>query len=221
MLGAQNLEIQLQGMDGKIFFSNLPHEKNGPDGELRIGVNLGVDCILPGPKEQNPNQIQRFLRPIISDLLPLWKVGVQLPMELCPQGWLVYVILMAVVCDKLAAHKIEGFASHFHMHFFDLMHNLFLGLVKTHFYDIWVQSKILHANHELNIFHDMLADLRGSLTADQWLLLVTVYGPIIHVTQIKQLETQKKTAANHKSEQKRALEEAKKKGKATFDAEKA
>lgn len=22
---------------------NLPHEKNGPDGELHIGVNLGID----------------------------------------------------------------------------------------------------------------------------------------------------------------------------------
>ncbi|KAG1747040.1 uncharacterized protein EDB91DRAFT_1245480 [Suillus paluster] len=41
------------------------------------------------------------------------------------------------------------------------------------------------------------------------------------VTQIKQLENQKETADNHKSEQKKALEEAKKKGKAAFDAEKA
>jgi hypothetical protein len=34
---------KLKGPNGKLFFSNLPHEKNGPDGELRIGVNLGVD----------------------------------------------------------------------------------------------------------------------------------------------------------------------------------
>ena len=25
------------------FFSNLPHKMNGPAGELRIGVNLGID----------------------------------------------------------------------------------------------------------------------------------------------------------------------------------
>lgn len=38
---------KLQGVDGKVFFSNLPQEKNGPDGELRIGVNLGVDwCVI-------------------------------------------------------------------------------------------------------------------------------------------------------------------------------
>jgi hypothetical protein len=98
----------------------------------------------------------------------------------------------------------------------DPMHNLFLGLVKTHFYNIWVQNKILHPNHELAKLHEMLADVStghsnfclfitnlgsfmefvipltagklltdigmpsgGSLTADQWLLLATVYGPII------------------------------------------
>jgi hypothetical protein len=90
--------------------------------------------ILPGPKEQNPDQIQRFLRPIISDLLHLWKFGIRLPTESCPQGkhfnfviqtsiadslsgWLIRVILVAVVCDKPAAHKIGGFASHSHTNF--------------------------------------------------------------------------------------------------------
>lgn len=34
---------QLKDPDGAPFFSNLPHEKHGPHGELRIGVNLGVD----------------------------------------------------------------------------------------------------------------------------------------------------------------------------------
>ena len=87
------------------------------------------------------------------------------------------------------------------------------GLVKTHFYGIWVQKKVLQPNHELNLFHKLLADIStllcsptmsaeldkqfivpsscgklptdigepsgGSLTADQWLLLATVYGPIV------------------------------------------
>lgn len=34
---------KLKGPDGKIFFSNLPTEKLGPNGELRIGINLGLD----------------------------------------------------------------------------------------------------------------------------------------------------------------------------------
>jgi len=40
-------QTKLKCPDGKLFFSNLPHEKNGPDGELRIGVNLGVDWYVP------------------------------------------------------------------------------------------------------------------------------------------------------------------------------
>jgi hypothetical protein len=42
--------------------------------------------ILPGPKEQNPDEIQRFLRPIVSDLLRLWKEGITVPTESRPQG---------------------------------------------------------------------------------------------------------------------------------------
>lgn len=34
---------KLKSPDGSLFFSNLPHERRGPNGELRIGVNLGVD----------------------------------------------------------------------------------------------------------------------------------------------------------------------------------
>jgi hypothetical protein len=34
---------QLKGPDGKLLFSNLPDEKNSPNGELCIGVNLRVD----------------------------------------------------------------------------------------------------------------------------------------------------------------------------------
>ncbi|KAG2336005.1 hypothetical protein BDR05DRAFT_1006250 [Suillus weaverae] len=83
-----------------------------------------------------------------------------------------------------------------HQVMIDPMHNLFLSLVKTHFYNIWVQGKVLRPNHELTMFHTMLANFTipsscgklpndigmpsgGSLTADQWLLLSTVYGPII------------------------------------------
>jgi hypothetical protein len=34
---------KLKSPDGSLFFSNLPHERRGPNGELQIGVNLGVD----------------------------------------------------------------------------------------------------------------------------------------------------------------------------------
>jgi hypothetical protein len=44
----------------------------------------------------------------------------------------------------------------------DPMHNLFLGLIKNHFYGIWVQGKMLRKNHELKQFHAMLDDVRIS-----------------------------------------------------------
>jgi len=44
----------------------------------------------------------------------------------------------------------------------DPMHNLFLGLVKNHFYGIWVQGKILRDNFELKEFHAILDDVRFS-----------------------------------------------------------
>ncbi|KAI0275964.1 hypothetical protein BC826DRAFT_1114245 [Russula brevipes] len=34
---------KLKAPDGSLFFSNLPNEKNGPNGELWIGVNLSID----------------------------------------------------------------------------------------------------------------------------------------------------------------------------------
>jgi len=38
--------LSLKAPDGNLFFSNHPHENNGPNGELRIGVNLGVNwCV--------------------------------------------------------------------------------------------------------------------------------------------------------------------------------
>jgi hypothetical protein len=150
--------IHLKAPNSTLFFSNLLHERQGPDGELRIGVNLGVDwcvlriitpcvlthfatgsltyaatsphhthhtlphfrfaisclnigvcfsiqqhhililsyryrtsnlmctSILPGPKEQNPDEVQQFLRPIVSDLLRLWKDGIKVPTESRPEG---------------------------------------------------------------------------------------------------------------------------------------
>jgi len=88
---------------------------------------------MPGPKEQTADEIQQYFRPIISDLLQLWREGIRIPMSSCPSGivfpiaafiftnittgHLIHVILIAIVCNKPAAHKIAGFASHSHTYF--------------------------------------------------------------------------------------------------------
>ncbi|KAJ3525424.1 hypothetical protein NMY22_g10588 [Coprinellus aureogranulatus] len=247
-------------------------------------ANLILTGIMPGPKEQNPDECQRFLRIFVNELIRLWH-GAVIVTPSCPQGRRVEVILICVCCDKPAAHKMGGFASHSHRFFctrcwiqqrqkaepesfkqggahinlpaaqcchlqqtgfparndlqhrylgeayagktsqnardahvkefatrwselarlpyFDIvrcividpMHNLLLGLVKTHFYHIWVQEKILRPTKELRLLHQVLKEFTmptylgripalvgipagGSLTADQWMLMATVVGPI-------------------------------------------
>ncbi|GJF00435.1 hypothetical protein PsYK624_167230 [Phanerochaete sordida] len=297
----------LEGPDGSPFFR--PDLSELPDGELRIGVTLGVDwfsyrrslisashsscpmsfsiinlppslryraanliltAIMPGPQEQSADEVQHFLHVIVDDLLRLWKDGIKISTPRFPDGRVVRVALVGIVCDKPAAHKLAGYGSHSHRHFctlcwaeqkkkepfttrifeengyprrtnqqhrehqeryracktdgareafvkehaarwselsrlpyfnfekmviIDPMHNLFLGLVKNHFYHIWVKSKVLRKTKELNHLHAILNKMKmpskvgrlpqligepagGSLTADQWLLLATLIGPL-------------------------------------------
>jgi hypothetical protein len=72
---------------------------------------------MPGPKEQDYDEVQRFLRIYVNELLRLWKMGVRIPTPSCPEGRLVRVILAGVCCDKPAAHKLGGFAGHSHTYF--------------------------------------------------------------------------------------------------------
>ncbi len=133
----------LLGPDGRLFFENGPDLARGPRGELRVGLQWGVDwyvmasscslglnadlcarfsyvrsniapshsscptsfaisnlppefryrtanllltSILPGPKEQTADELQQFMRPIVSDLLRLWRDGIQIKTPSCPQG---------------------------------------------------------------------------------------------------------------------------------------
>lgn len=39
------------------------------------------------------------------------------------------------------------------------LHIAHLGLVKNHFYGIWIQNKILRPKHELAVLHEMLNDV--------------------------------------------------------------
>jgi len=79
--------------------------------------NLLLAGIMPSPKEQDPDQCHRFLRIIVSELLRLWRDGVKIVTPSHPEGHLVLVILIAICCDKPAAHKMGGFGSHSHTFF--------------------------------------------------------------------------------------------------------
>jgi hypothetical protein len=79
--------------------------------------NLIFTSILPGPKEQDSEQVQRFMRIMVNELLRLWRHGFWVKTAKHPLGRLIRVILMCVCCDKPAAHKLGGFGSHSHTFF--------------------------------------------------------------------------------------------------------
>ena len=39
--------LKLRALDNSLFFSNHPHKSHGPNNELQIGVNMGVDWYMP------------------------------------------------------------------------------------------------------------------------------------------------------------------------------
>jgi hypothetical protein len=79
--------------------------------------NLIFTSILPGPKEQDTDQVQRFMRIIVNELIRLWQDGIWVKTARYPLGRLIRVILLCVCCDKPAAHKLGGFGSHSHTFF--------------------------------------------------------------------------------------------------------
>ncbi|KAJ7188886.1 hypothetical protein C8R46DRAFT_1024111 [Mycena filopes] len=261
---------ELPTADGSRFF--FPSEDEVAQGELRIGVTMGVDWFSYLRSQIAASHTSCPMSYSIINLLAHHRYrstdGVKIVTPKYPLGRLVRVALVAVVCDKPAAHKLGGFGSHNHTYFctmcwisqelkatpasfkengfaertnarhrhlqkeyqkcttksardafvkanatrwselhrlpyFDIcqmvvidpMHNLFLGVVKTHFYHIWVQLNVLRKTKELRSLHAILSKLKlpahlgrlpsligepagGSLTADQWLNFATVVAPL-------------------------------------------
>jgi hypothetical protein len=106
--------ISASHSSGPLSFSipNLPHH-------LRYRLsNMLLTTILPGPREQDADQVQRYLRIIVNELLRLWEYGFWIETNLVAGGrLLVRVILLCICCDKPAAHKMGGFGSHSHTYF--------------------------------------------------------------------------------------------------------
>ncbi|EJD38450.1 hypothetical protein AURDEDRAFT_172531 [Auricularia subglabra TFB-10046 SS5] len=82
--------------------------------------NLFIVGILPGPKETD---VQPFLGPLVDELLTLWEPGIYFPQTaLSPAG---RRLLRLPYWDPTQFFVVDG------------MHNLFLGLVKTHVRYVW------------------------------------------------------------------------------------
>jgi hypothetical protein len=106
--------ISASHSSGPLSFSipNLPHH-------LRYRLsNMLLTTILPGPKEQDADQVQRYMRIIVNKLIRLWEHGFWIETDLVPEGrLLVRVLLLCICCDKPAAHKLGGFGAHSHTYF--------------------------------------------------------------------------------------------------------
>lgn len=69
---------------------------------------------MPGPREADPDEIHNFMAVLVYELLRLWSEGVVIATPAHPEGRLVRVALVGIICDKPAAHKLGGFGSHSH-----------------------------------------------------------------------------------------------------------
>lgn len=86
---------------------------------LRYKVqNMFLVGIIPGPHQPSLHEINHLLKPLVDDLLSLWRRGVYL-METprYPLGRRVRCALVPLVCDLPAARQMAGFSS-FSSHFF-------------------------------------------------------------------------------------------------------
>ncbi|KAG2092753.1 hypothetical protein BD769DRAFT_1678950 [Suillus cothurnatus] len=172
--------------------------------------------MTPGPTEPSGSQPQHYMKLIVDDLLNLYENGVVYHTPAFPQGCLVHVALLSIICNHPAMCKASIFSDEslhnefppqtseghqekcyedchirtdqdhdacFKKHgvrwtglarltYFNLvrcmiidpMHNLFLSIVKTLWYNKWIQTSALHKStdksaQELNIIHKFLATM--------------------------------------------------------------
>ena len=68
--------------------------------------NVIIVGIIPGPSEPSLH-LNSYLRPLVDDLLNLWRVGVHVHSKVVKAA-----LLCNIACDLPAAHKLCGFLSH-------------------------------------------------------------------------------------------------------------
>ncbi|KIK16848.1 hypothetical protein PISMIDRAFT_25032 [Pisolithus microcarpus 441] len=234
-------------------------------------ANLMCTSIMPGPKEQAPDEVQHFLHPIVSDLLQLWKHGIKVPTESHPEAcWIPSKDKASVNAFQRGAYLPQTNLEQRHLG--DEYHNLANANAQKNFvkeFAMWyselsclpyfdlVQQIVIDPMHNLFLDTDsstckfiipsscgkLLMDIgipaSGSLTANQWLLLATIYGPIVipqiwsmylpvtalsealthRLVVVEKAETQKQLEVAPKANNKASLAEAKKQGKEAYEAE--
>ena len=60
--------------------------------------NILLTSVLPGPKEQTPDELQRFLRPVVNDLKRLWRDVISIRTPSCLPGESTYLTFFHHLC---------------------------------------------------------------------------------------------------------------------------
>ncbi|KAG1804315.1 uncharacterized protein BJ212DRAFT_1304335 [Suillus subaureus] len=204
---------KLKDPNRHLFFSNSPGEKSGLNGSHISRVTL----------PHLIHHVQLHFQYVISP----WSTG-----------HLVHMILVAVICDEPAAHKIGGFASHLHTCFCMTCWIMTSNKDKPSAFQPGDHYRS-NAQSFLSSCGKLPTDIGmlpgGSLTVDQWLLLSTIpqlwstclltdaSSKVLnqHLDVIQILETQKQVAASHKADNRKSLAKVKKQGTDAYALQKA
>ncbi|OAD76880.1 hypothetical protein PHYBLDRAFT_102179, partial [Phycomyces blakesleeanus NRRL 1555(-)] len=73
--------------------------------------NVILVGLMPGPKEASTSDINNYLKPLVDELMELYK-GIKIKTHQCPNGTSIRAALLMVACDIPAARKLCGFTSH-------------------------------------------------------------------------------------------------------------
>lgn len=111
------------GVDGFNPFQNKVAKQNVTvTGMYMVCLNLPPDLrylpenmylvgIIPGPTKPSTDQINHFLKLLVDDLLPFWNPGVTFSRTAkFPDGRVIRIALIPIVCDLPAAKQIAGFS---------------------------------------------------------------------------------------------------------------
>lgn len=98
---------------GGIYGTNL----NLPRGERYLPKNMILIGVLPGPSQTSKVQLQAAVRTAVAELLVIFEsmrcgVGEKVRTFEHPDGVLLRVVLLCVICDTPAARKMGGTAGH-------------------------------------------------------------------------------------------------------------
>ncbi|EPQ57917.1 hypothetical protein GLOTRDRAFT_91486 [Gloeophyllum trabeum ATCC 11539] len=170
--------------------------------ELRyMTSNLLIPVIIPGPSEPTAEQLQKYLKIIVDDLIKLFEEGIMIKTPQYPEGALhrfIFNRIMGTV--RLHAPSAMSLMTNSSPRSRSIMaRSLATGMAKNQWYAQWIQKKTLRAptakeGRELGVVHEFLETsplwagrlpvrmgepAGGALTADEYKFATTVALPMI------------------------------------------